>query len=111
MIQQERNYDLIITIVNNGCSEVVMRAAKEAGASGGTVVYARGTGAAEAERFFGITVMPEKEMILILTEHELTQPIMQSISRGAELSAAGLGISFSLPVDDVVGIVRMMRQE
>ena len=63
-------HELILTIINRGYADLVMDAAKNAGASGGTIVHARGTGIHEAEKFFGIIVQPEKEIVLILTERE-----------------------------------------
>ena len=59
-------FELIITIINRGFSEDVVDAAKSAGAQGGTVLHARGTGVHEAEKFFGISIQPEKEMVLTL---------------------------------------------
>ena len=62
-------HDLILTIVDRGFADDVMDAAKSAGARGGTILHARGTGAQEAEKFFGIVVQPEKELVMILVEH------------------------------------------
>ena len=100
----EKKCDLIVVIVNNGFSELVMQAAKEKGATGGTVIHGRGTGTDEAEKFFGITITPEKEMVLILVESSLKADIMKEVCKRAGLSTPGHGISFSLPVDGVVGI-------
>lgn len=103
--------DLIITIVNKGFADQVMDAARPAGAQGGTVVHARGAGVKEAEHFFGITIQPEKEMVLILTRHETKRAIMETICREVGLNTEGRGIVFSLPVSDVMGLARMMREE
>ena len=93
-------HDLILTIVNRGFADEVMSAAKAAGAFGGTVVNARGTGT----HFFGAIIQPEKELVLILTEREKRNSIMEAICRDAGLSKEGMGICFSLPVDGVAGI-------
>lgn len=97
-------HELILTIINRGFADLVMDAAKAAGASGGTVVHARGTGVHEAEKFFGIIVQPEKELVLILTEREKKNDIMTAICKHADLKVAGNGICFSLPVDQVMGL-------
>lgn len=97
-------YELILTIVNRGFADLVMDAAKKAGASGGTIVHARGTGIHEAEKFFGIIVQPEKELVLILAAREEKNSIMTAICTHAELKDVGKGICFSLPVDQVVGL-------
>ena len=60
----EREYDLIITVVNRGYADVVVEAAKKAGAQGGTIFYARGTGIHEVEKIFGITIQPQKDVVL-----------------------------------------------
>lgn len=95
---------LIIAIVNKGYSEEVMTAAREAGAGGGTVLHARGTGSAEAAKIFGITVEPEKDFIMILSTDEARGAIMMAIKQAAGIATPGRGICFSLPVDDVLGV-------
>ena len=102
------SHDLIITIINRGFTDLVMQAALPAGARGGTVLHARGAGSRDAAQFLGITIQPEKEMVLILTPHDKKVPIMQAITRGAGLNSEGKGIVFSLPVTDVMGVARMM---
>ncbi len=102
-------HDLIVAIVNRGFTDLVMDAALPAGARGGTVVHARGAGAQEASQFFGITIAPEKEMVLILVPHDRKVPVMQAVTRGAGLNSEGQGLVFSLPVTDVMGVARMMQ--
>jgi nitrogen regulatory protein PII len=106
-METDKKFDLIITIVNRGFADDVMDAAKTAGANGGTVLHARGAGIHEAESFFGISIQPEKDLVLILAPHELKNKIMQSIKNEAGLNKAGKGLSFSLPVEDVCGVVHM----
>ena len=108
--QPQPGHDLIVTIVNRGFTDLVMDAALPAGARGGTVVHARGAGAQEASQFFGITIAPEKEMVLILVPHDRKVPVMQAITRGAGLNSEGQGLVFSLPVTDVMGVARMMQE-
>ena len=105
------SHDLIITIVNRGFTDLVMQSALPAGARGGTVLHARGAGSRDAVQFLGLTIQPEKEMVLILTTHDKKIPIMQAITRGAGLNSEGKGIVFSLPVTDVMGVARMMEQQ
>ena len=104
-------FDLIITIVNRGFSELVMDAARGVGASGGTILHARGTGVHEAEKFFGISIQPEKELVLILTAHDERQTIMQAIAEKAGLNTPGKGLAFSVPVDDVVGTAALLQKK
>ena len=104
-------HDLVVAIVNRGFTDLVMDAALPAGARGGTVVHARGAGAKEASQFFGITIAPEKEMVLILVQHDRKVPVMQAVTRGAGLTSQGQGLVFSVPVTDVMGVARMMEEE
>ena len=100
----EFTHEMIVCIVNAGYSDLVMDAAKEFGAGGGTVLYARGTANPESERFFKITVQPEKEMVMILVKKEIKDDIMHALYRAVGLNTPGQGIAFSMPVDSVVGL-------
>ena len=104
-------YDLIVTVVNRGFADDVMRAAKKAGAFGGTVLNARGTAAPSEKKFFGTVIEPEKELVLILVEHEKRTPMMETITVDAGLAKDGMGICFSLPVDAVRGVARFETPE
>ena len=99
-----KEYELIVSIFNRGYSSTAMEAAKKAGARGGTVLNTRGTGSHEVEKFFGITIQPEKEMLLILVDKEVRNAVMQAIGSVVGLHTAGQGILFSLPVQDVLGL-------
>ncbi len=85
----DKGFDLIVAIVNRGFSDLVMDAARAAGASGGTILHGRGTGVHEAVQFFGVAIHPEKEIVLILTRTEERHKIMAAIAEGAELNCAG----------------------
>lgn len=100
-------YSLIITIVNRGFSEEVMDAARDAGARGGTIMYAHGAGLKETETFFGISIHPEKELVLVLATNETRPAIMQSIVKRVGMDTEGAGITFSLPVTNVAGIAHI----
>ena len=109
MDERKSAYALIITIVNRGYSDYVMDAARDAGARGGTVMYAHGAGLNETESFFGISIHPEQEMILIVADSELRLGIMQAIARKVGLNSEGAGITFSLPVTDIAGIAHFNK--
>ena len=96
-------YQMILCIVNSGFSETVMEAAKEAGARGGTVIHARGTANKEAEQFFHITIQPDKEIVMIVTDG-IKDAVLHALYQSAGLKTEGQGIAFSLPVDEVVGL-------
>lgn len=100
----DNKYELIFTILNRGFSDLAMDSARQSGATGGTIITARGTGAKEVEKLFGLTISQEKEIILILTPKEKRNDIMSAICKSAGLNTQGKGIAFSLPVDDVLGV-------
>ncbi len=98
------NYEVVFCIVNAGYSDIVMDAAKEVGARGGTVIHARGTANKEAEQYFQITIQPDKEIVMILVPSSIKDDVLRAIYRNAGLKSEGQGIAFSMPVDSVVGI-------
>jgi len=97
-------YETILCIVNAGFTDTVMSAARACGATGGTVLHARGTANPEAETFFKITIQPDKEVVLILVPSAIKDDVLHAIYREAGLNTPGQGIAFSLPVDGVVGL-------
>ena len=97
-------HEVIFCIVNSGYSEAVMDAAKKFGATGGTVINARGTAGKEAETFFHITIQPEKEIVMILVPAEIKDDVLHALYEEVGLDTAGQGIAFSVPVDSVVGL-------
>lgn len=96
-------YQVILCIVNSGFTEQAMDAAKQFGARGGTVFHARGTVSKEAEKFFNITVQPEKEIVMILVEGKHKDNILRALYNAVGTNTQAQGIAFSLPVDEVVG--------
>ena len=97
-------HELIIIIANDGHSDTIMDAAREAGAGGGTVLHAKGTGAHRAEKFFGVSLADEKEMIVIVARNEDKAAIMQSVLKSCGPGTPAGAISFSLPVTAVAGL-------
>ncbi len=98
------DHELIICIVNEGFSELVMEAAKDVGAKGGTVVRARGTANKESEELFKITIEPKKEMVMILVPTSIKENVLKMLYEKVGLQTPGQGIAFSMPVDNVIGL-------
>lgn len=103
-------FDLILAVAQRGYSETVMDMARKAGAGGGTVVHAKGLGEEYAEKFLGLSIAAEKEMILIVTRHEQKDAIMRGIMDGAGAHSQAHTVLFSLPVEDVVGLRSVMKE-
>jgi len=76
-----------------------------AGATGGTLLHGLGLGSKEAEKFLGITIQPEKDVILILAPQAKKARIMEEITHEAGLNTTGRGICFSLPVNTALGLI------
>jgi nitrogen regulatory protein PII len=104
MEQNQVQFDLIITIVNKGKSDIVVDATKRAGAEGGTIVYGRGTGIHEHARLFSIQIEPEKEIVLTLISRDKTESVLRAIEEDAEINKPGEGIAMVLPVERTAGI-------
>jgi len=79
-------------------------ASKKAGADGGTLLFGRGTGIHEHAKLFGITIEPEKEMVLTLVIRDMSERVLETIVSEADLNKPGKGIAFVLEVERVVGI-------
>ena len=100
----EHEYELIITIITRGYFQDVKTAALAAGARGGTLIHALGMGAEEAQKFLGIAIQPEKEIILNVVKREDKNKVMSAIAEASGINTQGRGIIFSLPVDCVMGL-------
>lgn len=97
-------HELIIIILNEGYSDFVMDAARAAGAGGGTVLHAKGTGGTRGEKFFSVSLADEKDMIYIIAHKDEKAAIMRSINEQAGPGSRAGAICFSLPISSVAGL-------
>lgn len=98
------NVTLIITIVKMGWGDKVLEASMKAGAEGGTILMGRGSGIHEKQKFLGIPIEPEKEIVLSVTYPENNEAILKEIVQECDLEKPGAGIAFVIPVEKVVGV-------
>jgi len=98
------SHELIIAIMNEGYSDTVMDAARSAGAGGGTVLHAKGTGKDRAEKFFGVRLADEKDVLYIVSHADEKAAIMQAIATLAGPGTRAGAICFSLPISSVAGL-------
>lgn len=103
-VLKDTKYELLIVIGNQGYSDLIMDAARKVHAAGGTVIHARGTGTHLAEKFMGVTIVPEKEMVFIVVRKDQKNAIMRSIMDEAGVGTEAGAIVFSLPVTDTAGM-------
>lgn len=103
---EEMRYSLIVTIAEKGCVDMVMDAAREAGARGGTVIHAKGT-AGRMAKFFGLTIAEEKEMIYIVAGKDSEEAIVRSIIDKAGPGTDAKAVAFALPVERIAGFSKL----
>jgi len=99
-----KKYELIVCIVNSGFNEVVMNAARECGAKGGTVINARGTANDEIASKFNYAITPEKEIVLLVVPIEIKDDVLHGLYKDAGFNTQAQGVIFTVPVDETVGI-------
>lgn len=105
---KDTKYELLVVIANQGYTELIMSAARKTNAAGGTVIHAKGTGMEGAERFLGVSLAAEKEIIFIVVKTEFKNGIMKAIMDEAGMNSKAKSIVFSLPVTSTAGM-RLME--
>ena len=100
----KKSFEMIFCVVNSGFSGEVMNAARSAGATGGTILHARGTANRKAEEEFQITINPEKDLVLIAVSADIKDAVLKAIYDQAGLTNEAHGIAFSMPISDYIGI-------
>lgn len=100
----EQEYKLIVNVVSRGLSDVVMKAAQAAGATGGTIMRSRGIGPDDADGMKKLFFQPEKEVVLLVVKQENAKPIMEGICQRINDEANERVVTFALPIDSTLGI-------
>lgn len=103
-VMKDTTMELLVIVSNQGHNDLVMDAARAAGAYGGTVIHASGTGMNQAELFFGISLASEKDLTLIVTQKNQRNAIMEAVMKNAGMETPAQSIIFSLPVTDAAGL-------
>ena len=98
------NYEVIFAIVNEGFAEEAMAVAREQGARGGTIIHARGVAREKEAAFFGITIHPEKEILMLVVDRAVRDDIFNALYKSMGMDKKAQGIIFALPVSDVAGL-------
>lgn len=101
---KEPTHDLILAVVDSENSDLAFDAAKEAGCRGGTVLKSRQVSVEQARKVFGITIQPEKEILMILVPRQDKQAILKAICNKVLQSTGEHVTAFALPVTDVMGL-------
>jgi nitrogen regulatory protein P-II 1 len=107
--QLSKNHKLLVTIVKKGLASKVVKATREAGAKGGTILYGRGHGIHENRTFLGFTINSDKEIILTLAPIDKLDSILSTVEECAKLKKPSQGIGFVIDVKKVGGIAHMLK--
>ena len=102
-MESRDEYELIITIVKEGYSDLVMQAAKKEKATGGTVIYGRSLGSSRTI-LANLTIEPEKDIVLNIVPKEIKKQVMESINKETGVKTEARGLIMSIPIDNVIGL-------
>ncbi len=97
-------FKLILASVKADITDDIVDAAKDAGATGATIIPGRGTGINEAKTFFGLSLEAQTDIIMLLVEEHMVTKILKTIQETGEFHKPGTGIAFVVPVEHVVGL-------
>jgi nitrogen regulatory protein P-II 1 len=97
-------FKVIISTVKPDVTDRIVDAAKAAGATGATIIPARGTGIHEAKTFFGLTLEAQTDVVMFLLPEHLVETVMNAICKVGQFKKPGTGIAFVLPVERVAGL-------
>lgn len=101
---KENMFKKLTVIVNRGMADNVMDIARKSGVKGGTIIHGRGTGSEFTEKLFGMEIVPEKELVIILMPDELVDKVVNDLYQELQLDIPGNGILFVQPVVEVRGL-------
>ena len=106
------HFKLLITLVDEQKTDAIMDTAREAGATGATVInHARGEGLKKNKTFFGLNLETQRDMLLFLVEEHLSRHILEKIGEVGEFdNEPGSGIAFQIDVEDAVGILHQAEE-
>ena len=104
------DFKVVLASVKPAYTDSVVDAGKAAGATGATIIPARGTGIREAKSFFGLTLESQTDIIMFLVEEHIVTTILDAINTAGEFNKPGTGIAFVLPVEHVIGMESQMER-
>lgn len=103
-VLKDTKYELLVVVANQGYTETIMEAARRGKAAGGTMIHAKGTGMEGAEKFLGVSLAAEKELIFIVVRREQKNEVMSAIMEDVGIETRAGAIVFSVPVTSTAGL-------
>ncbi|PKM43269.1 MAG: transcriptional regulator [Gammaproteobacteria bacterium HGW-Gammaproteobacteria-1] len=106
------HFKLLIALLEDDKTDAVLKAARDAGATGATVLnQARGEGLKQAKTFFGLTLETQRDMVLFLVEEHLSRKILEKVAEVGQFDAKpGTGIAFQIDVEDAMGVAQQVQK-
>ncbi len=105
------HFKLIIALVEDDKAEPVMQAARDAGATGVTIIpSARGEGVEKEKTFLGLTLATQRDVLMFLVEEHKSRRILETIAEVGRFNRKkGAGIAFQIDVEDAVGVAHQIE--
>ena len=103
-------FNVISVSVKTDHTDTVADAAKTAGATGATIIPARGTGMKEAKTFFGLSLEAPTDIVMFVLEEHIVRQVLAAIYAAGRFDKPGTGIAFVLPVESVVGLESQLER-
>ena len=103
-------FKIIMAFVKPHITDTVVDAMKEAGATGATIVPARGTGIHEAKSFFGLSIEDQTDIVVFLVEEHVVEKLLEVIKTAGKFDEPGTGIAFAMAIEHVVGLESQMKK-
>ena len=106
------HFKMIVVFVEDDKTDAVLDAARQAGATGSTVInHARGEGLKKSKTFFGLSLDTQRDVILFLVEQHLSRHILEEIGRAGKFDdSPGTGIAFQIDVEDAIGVKHQIEE-
>ena len=102
-------FKIIMSLVKPHITDKIVDAAKKKGATGATIIPARGTGIHEAKSFFGLSIEDQTDIVVFLVEEHVVEGLLETIRKAGKFDEPSTGIAFVLPVEHVVGLESQMK--
>jgi nitrogen regulatory protein PII len=105
------HFKLLVALLEDDKTDAVLDAAREAGATGATVLnQARGEGIKKSKTFFGLSLDTQRDMVMFLVEEHMSRKILEKIAEVGQFDEQpGTGIAFQLDVEDAVGVIHQVE--
>jgi nitrogen regulatory protein P-II 1 len=97
-------FQLLIATVKSDLTDKIVKAAKQVGAPGSTVMPAHGTGINEAKSFFGLDLDITSDVIMFILEEHLVDDVLEAIGTAGDFGKPGTGVAFVIPVTKTLGL-------